>query len=416
MCTPFIRDVVVEFDGEDLSKYGLFPLFLWYLNDVIHLPEYFAQVSVNRRRNHNRRRKRAKTEYTDVQMCMGLVAIAVCGIPRLYQGEALLKTESQVAHLCGLQKFFDQSTAHRYLNRFGKWHVSQLDRINTQVLSAEGESMRQDVVILDIDSQTHPLESRKREGAVVGYNRKKPGKPCLQWNVGFVRGEAISQRLMAGNTHGSQSLKGIVSDVQQKLSSPPSILRLDGGYLSGATLNYVVANQFYLCMAARYDFLLANGGKPDETKWMRTDAKTRLYELGQSRVISTSPHCFRTILVEKEQDPFPNSKSQKKVLRYGIIERLPFSPSAEELYQFYHGRQTIEHFFKESVGPFNAGKLPSQKFRGNEAYLHLVTIAENCCVLFKKKFSPLTGKAVLWKPLETASFITGLPLKSPTGS
>ena len=34
------------------SKYRLFSLFAWYLTDVIHLPGYFAQVSVNRKRNH----------------------------------------------------------------------------------------------------------------------------------------------------------------------------------------------------------------------------------------------------------------------------------------------------------------------------------------------------------------------------
>ena len=52
MCALSIKDIVVQFDGEDLSKYGLFPFFAWYLNDVIHLPEYFAQISVNRKRNH----------------------------------------------------------------------------------------------------------------------------------------------------------------------------------------------------------------------------------------------------------------------------------------------------------------------------------------------------------------------------
>jgi len=147
---------------------------------------------------------------------MGLVTTAICGIPRLYQINDAFKTESQLAHLIGLPQFFDQSTAHRYLNRFSKWHI---DRINIQVLLAHGESTNQDIIILDIDSQTHTLESRKREKAFVGYNRKKPGKPCLQWNVGFVRGEAVSQRLMAGNTHGSKSLQWIVKDVQRKLSN-----------------------------------------------------------------------------------------------------------------------------------------------------------------------------------------------------
>jgi len=57
------------------------------------------------------------------------------------------------------------------------------------------------VVIVDIDAQTHTLESRKRQKAVVGFNKKKPGKPCYQWNMAFVCHEAVSQHLMAGNTH-----------------------------------------------------------------------------------------------------------------------------------------------------------------------------------------------------------------------
>jgi len=401
MSAQNIKDILVQFDGEDLSKYGLFPLFAWYLTEVICLPVYFAQVSVNRKRNHSRRKKGKKPLYNDIQMCLGLVAISTLGIPRLSKIDNLLQTETQVAHLMGLPHFFDQSTAHRYLNRFSKWHIQQLDRVNTQVLLTHGESLRQDVIILDIDSQTHTLESRKREQAVVGRNRKKPGKPCLQWNVGFVRGEAVSQRLMAGNTHGSKSLPGIVEDVRQKLGQPISILRLDGGYLSRDTLNYVVEHRLHLCMAARYDWLLAQGLEVDEAKWQRYDEKTRLYELGLCPVISTSQHRFRTILVEKQQEPFPLSSREKKTLRYGILERLPFPLSPGELYEFYHGRQTIEQFFKESTGSFHAGKLPSQKFRGNEAYLHLVTIAENCFVLFKKRFSLSLGRTVLWKPLET---------------
>ena len=106
MCAQNIKDIIIQFDGENLSKYGLFPLFAWYLTDVIHLPEYFAQVSVNRRRNHRRAKKGKKPEYTDQQMCMGLVAIAVCGLPRIYQMNDLLKTELQMAHLIGLPQFF----------------------------------------------------------------------------------------------------------------------------------------------------------------------------------------------------------------------------------------------------------------------------------------------------------------------
>ena len=46
-----IEDITITYQGHDLSQYGLFPLFAWYLMDVIKLPEYFAQVTVNKKRD-----------------------------------------------------------------------------------------------------------------------------------------------------------------------------------------------------------------------------------------------------------------------------------------------------------------------------------------------------------------------------
>lgn len=66
MCTSDIQDIIVEFDGLSLSKYGLFPLFAWYLNDVIRLPYYFAQITVNQKRNQKRKKRGRKPLYTDV--------------------------------------------------------------------------------------------------------------------------------------------------------------------------------------------------------------------------------------------------------------------------------------------------------------------------------------------------------------
>ena len=88
---------------------------------------------------------------------------------------------------------------------------------------------------------------------------------------------------MAGNTHGNQSLQWIIEDVRRKLEKPISILRLDCGYLSKDTLNYVVKDRLHLCMAARYDWILAQGVDVDAAKWQRHDEKTRLYELEECR-------------------------------------------------------------------------------------------------------------------------------------
>ena len=42
-----IENIRITYQGHDLSQYGLFPLLAWYLMDVIKLPKYFEQVTVN---------------------------------------------------------------------------------------------------------------------------------------------------------------------------------------------------------------------------------------------------------------------------------------------------------------------------------------------------------------------------------
>jgi len=403
-----IDDIQISYAGEDLSQFGLFPLVAWYFLDVFSLRELFEQtVTVNKKRNHNRQRKPKQREFSDADMCLGLMILPILGIERIAQITERMSTETELAKLLGLSRFFDPSTGHEYLNQFGKWHVRQLDSINHQLLLRHGACSTQPIIVVDIDAQTHTLESRQREGAVVGYNRKKRGQPCYQWNVAFVCNEAVAQRLMAGNTHCQRVVIELLEEVTQQLDAQLIIIRLDGGYLSGELLNTLIEKGLQLCISCRYDWVLSQGVCLDETKWQPIDENTRIYDVGQTPVVSTCCHPLRVVLVEKKQNPFPGSKSQRELFRYGICERLAFHLSAKGVYDFYHSRQTIEQFFKESTGPFSAGKMPSQKLRANEAYLQLVTIAENCMLWFKKNFSLPNGCMTRCKRYEVSSFIMG---------
>ena len=104
----------------------------------------------------------------------------------------------------------------------------------------------------------------------------------------------------------------------------------------------------------------------------------------------------------KEQEPFKGARRKKvKKVRYAILENLPFRLGAFALYQFSCGRQTIENFFKEAKNPLNAGKMPSETFRGCEAYLQFVIMAYNLFEWFKKNFSPHNGVSIKWRPFES---------------
>jgi len=397
-----IRDILLKFEGDDLSKYGLFPLFIWYLVDYVQLLKRLKPLTVKRKRNNKNPIKRRKPTFTDAQLGIGIICIILLGIKRLRKINRLLKTETQIARLIGLERFFDQVTAHRFLNEFQLWHLRQLERVSDELSRDYGEAFRQDIVVLDIDSTTHSVESRKREKAVVGYNKKNPGKPCYQWSVGFIRGEAVAHKLYEGNTTCKAHLKDTLSLVTKKIPQPVSIVRLDGGYLSAELLDYIVRKKLTMVMGARYDWVMAQKPEIYPDKWMSYDDKTMIYDLGMARVTSTVEREYRIILVIKEQEPFKGDRRKKvKKVRYAILENLPMRLDALALYQFYCVRQTIENFFKEVKNPFNAGKMPSEKFRGNEAYLQFVLMSYNLFEWFKKNFCPRNGDTIRWRPFES---------------
>ena len=47
-----------------------------------------------------------------------------------------------------------------------------------------------------------------------------------------------------------------------------------------------------------------------------------------------------------------------------------------------------------------AGKMPSERFRGNEAYLQFVIMAYHLFEWFKKNFCPRNGVTIRWRPFE----------------
>jgi len=68
-----IKDIIIEFDGDDLTKYGLFPLLAWFLMDYLLLPQYLKGLTVKKKRNRKRPIKRRKPKFDIYKMCMGII-------------------------------------------------------------------------------------------------------------------------------------------------------------------------------------------------------------------------------------------------------------------------------------------------------------------------------------------------------
>jgi len=353
-----------------------------------------------------------KCTFSGVDMCVGIICTILLGIKRFEKIDDLLHTERKLAEVIGLKRFFDKTYARKFLSEFSLPHLRQLDEVNLTILREFGDAVKQTVVVLDIDQTTHSLESRKKEKATRGRSVKRRGKPCYQWSVGFINNEIVSQRLTCGREHCSQSFIPIIEDVRSKIAPSCLIIRVDGGYISGERLNWIKENNLQVITCVNWDDFLSNNKdiqadqvffeefflEDDEPGEGKIHKKIQVASVGRRQVYKKSKHKFHAVLVKIEQEQIA-IKRKRKHTSYVIIHNVLGLSGARSIFEFYHQRQTIENFFKESKNPFHAGKMPSQRFRANEAYLHFVSIAYNIFSIFKKTICQRYGKDVLWRLL-----------------
>lgn len=408
-----IKDIQIEFSEENLSKYGAFPLLAWFMLDLLKIRERFKILTVKRKRNNRYKRKRYKCTFSGEDIAVGIITVILLGIKRFEKIDNKLSTERKLAELIGLRRFFDKTYARKFINEFTLSHLKQLDRVNSDILGRYGDSFREGgIKILDIDQTTHSLESKKREKANRGFNKKNPGKPCYQWSVGFIRGEIVSQKLDEGKSNCKRNFQVIVEDVREKLGVADLIIRIDGGYMSAEYLEYIIENGYQVISVVNWDDFFSNNKdldisdcsweihkeEEDKDEWKEVK-EVRLLAVGERKVYSKCKYKFNAVLVKIKQEDI-NIKGKREEHKYVIISNVVGLRGARATYEFYHQRQTIENFFKESKNPLNSGKMPSQKFRANEAYLYFVAIAFNMFELFKKNVCQRYGRSTLLKLLE----------------
>ena len=402
-----IQNIRVDYNlNNDYSRFGILPLMIWYLKNVLELESRFEILTVKSKRNHDKPVKYREKPFTESKMSLAFIVLILLQIERFYKIKDSLSDEAGIAKLIGMNKFFSDQTAYNFINAFSKWHIDQLNRVNSSILQEFGLSLNQDFPVIDFDMTTFSLESKLREGAKPGYNKIKRGKPCYQWSVAFCAGEAVANKLAEGNTvsltNFSKMLEELVSLFQSKLF----MLRLDAGYLSADMLNFVSDKNLFVVCGCPYSYIMAQPeNKERQIIWQVYDETTWLFDLGVTTVVDKAKFHFRVILVKKKQEKI-KIKKVKEFVYYGIVTNFYMQQTPETIFAEYHKRQTIENFFKEVKNPFNSTKLPSQLFRGNEAFLYFEVIAYNCWQIFKKTIYQLHGENILISQLQTSSLTT----------
>jgi len=387
-----------------------------FIIDVLCLRDKFSAVTIKKGKN---------SEFSTVDMCAGIIAIIMLECERMSHVDTSFSGEAVLAQQLGLKRFFSASTAYRFIRKFAGWHVKQLSRINSLLLRENGQSVQASDKIVDADGSTHSMESRKREKGTPGYNKHHKGDDCYQQSAAFCNNELITQKLDAGHVHCSQRLKYLYEEAI-KILGKIHIMRLDSGYFSIDTILFLVekAVMFAIratanCSGFTHAMELAKAKKL-HFKRVEKGKDTYIAEIPELHIFKDSEKEFRFLLV-KERKRVKKVKKGRIFYIYewqywGIVTNISSSEmNSYELFTFYRGRQTIENFFRETKQSFNSGKMPSQKFRGNEAYLWFVCIAYNISVWFKRDVLPKKHSRCMMKTVRQRLNTAALCKDTPDG-
>ncbi len=387
-----------------------------FIIDVLCLRDRFSAVTIKKGKN---------SEFSTVDMCVGIIAIIMLECERMSHIDTSFSGEAALAQQLGLKRFFSSSTAYRFIRKFAGWHVNQLSRVSSLLLKEHGQSVQASKKILDIDGSTHSMESRKREKGTPGYNKRHKGADCYQQSAAFCSNELITQKLDAGHVHCSQRLKYLFKKAL-KILGEIHMIRLDSGYFSLDTILFLVGKPVMFAIRATAScsgFIHAMAlAKARELHFKRVEKgkETYIAEIPELRIFKDLDKEFRFLLV-KEHKRVKKVKKGRTFYTYewqywGIVTNILSSEmNSYELLKFYRGRQTIENFFKETKQSFNSGKMPSQKFRGNEAYLWLVCIAYNISVWFKRDVLPKKHSRCMMKTVRQRLNTVALCEDTPHG-
>lgn len=377
---------------DSATKFGYAFYLSYFYRNILELDRKFEQITL----------KKVTQLYTINDFCMGISLAISVGCYPISKINTELFEERKLARSIGLENgFFSASQAHRILNKFNGYHVTQLKRIGQTLVSEFGNAPRQELIIVDIDQSARPTYAQKREGATFVKTQKQADNNCLQWSVAFCVGEVIDQELKEGYRHCLDDFKQRYEQALRVLGRI-DILRIDGGYLSAENLQFLNQKEQSFCTKASINLNCVQNGlkKAQRHYWKRVDKHTKVFDGGLMNIFPKVTQKYRLILVKGQKKAIRRiPKKQRKSgqgyrpsriiyqeVIFGILTNISGNPI--HVYKFYKQRQTIENYFRDSNGSFELNKLPSQQFRANQSYLWLTSIVQNALMWFKRQCLP----------------------------
>jgi hypothetical protein len=284
----------------------------------------------------------------------------------------------------------EPETVSRFLGNFSYKTTQMLREINFKLFIKLLRKSKLKSITLDIDSSVVNVEGHQ-EGAVKGYNPKKPGNRC--YNIQFAFCDEIKAYLTgyvrSGDTYTANGAAEMIKEIMAHLKEEglEITFRMDSGYFDDAILEtieslggkYVIKGKGYPTLVAQLtdpSITFGTGESGRETTEFVTALNT--WEKDRRFVVS------RVLKDEKDRAQLSFLEGEEYDYFFFVTNT---EQSSEEVVDFYEKRGNCENYIKEAKYDMMVGHLLLQSFWANEAIFQLMMLAYNLFLLFKMDFA-----------------------------
>jgi hypothetical protein len=245
-------------------------------------------------------------------------------------------------------------------------------------------------ITIDMDSSVVNVEGHQ-EGAVKGYNPKKPGNRCYNIQLAFCDElkAYLTGYVRSGDTYTANGAAEMIKEIMAHLKDEglEITFRMDSGYFDDAiqetieTLGgkYVIKGKGYPTLVAQVtdpSVVFVTGEEGRKT----TELVTKLDTWDKDRRFIVS----RVLKPAKD-------RSQLSFLEGSDFEYFYFVTNtelpSEKVVVAYEKRGNAENYIEEAKYDMAVGNLLLQSFWANEAIFQLMMLAYNLFLLFKMDFA-----------------------------
>ena len=389
------RNLKISFSSRRLTHYG----------GIYLLQKFFHQINLRTLFSQYVRFSQRNNRYTIAEEMLALLYPLMLGLGRL-ETTHLLKRNGVFQYLTGLPTYPNPTTLRRFLMRMAPVALPKLKKLHDKFLQAMILKPKPPTrAIFDLDSTVLTLYGRQ-EGAEIGYNPKKKGRPSYHPLLCFdgITRDFVHGELRSGIAHTATGIVKLLDRCFTKTqpSARAIFARADKGFYDHKTIEYLEGKRALFVIVARLT-------QPLRRKLPAL--KYRKYASGiETAELPYQPHNwqkeYRFVVVRR---PVPEEPSSQLTLftigkfNYQVLvtnmKRNPLNT-----WKFYNKRAAIELIIKELKENYPLAKIPTGYFAANEAYFHILLFSYNLINWFKrlclpKEFQNLTLKTLRYRLL-----------------